>query len=50
VARRRRDRRARTNEPQRIPGRPSHGCIRMPNRKIRQLVRRMKIGTPLEIR
>ena len=39
-----------TNEPQRIPGRPSHGCIRMPNHKIRQLVRRMKIGTPLEIR
>jgi hypothetical protein len=39
-----------TNQPGLIPGRPSHGCIRLPNRKIRQLVRRMKIGTPLEIR
>jgi hypothetical protein len=39
-----------TNQPGLIPGRPSHGCIRLPNRKIRQLVKRMQIGTPLEIR
>jgi hypothetical protein len=38
-----------TNQPALIPGRPSHGCIRMPNRKIRQLVRRMPIGTPVRI-
>jgi hypothetical protein len=38
-----------TNQPQLIPGRPSHGCIRMPNRKIRQLVRRMPVGTPVRI-
>jgi hypothetical protein len=38
-----------TNEPALIPGRPSHGCIRLPNRKIRQLVKRMPIGTPVEI-
>ena len=38
-----------TNEPSLIPGRPSHGCIRVPNRKIRQLARRMPIGTPVRI-
>jgi hypothetical protein len=38
-----------TNQPELIPGRPSHGCIRMPNAKIRQLVRRMPIGTPVRI-
>jgi L,D-transpeptidase-like protein len=38
-----------TDQPSLIPGRPSHGCIRMPNRKIRQLVRRMPIGTPVRI-
>lgn len=39
-----------TNQPQLIPGRPSHGCIRMPNRKIRKLVRLMPIGTPITIK
>jgi len=38
-----------TNEPRLIPGRPSHGCIRMRNDRIRQLVRLMPLGTPVEI-
>ena len=39
-----------TNEPYLIPGRPSHGCIRVPNRAISQLARLMPIGTPVWIR
>ena len=39
-----------TNQPQLIPGRPSHGCIRVPNHKIRQLARLMPIGTPVEVK
>jgi hypothetical protein len=39
-----------TNEPSLIPGRPSHGCIRVPNRQIRRLARLMPIGTPVRIR
>lgn len=39
-----------TNQPGLIPGRPSHGCIRVPNRRIRRLVRLMPIGTPVRIR
>lgn len=38
-----------TDQPQLIPGRPSHGCIRVPNRKIRQLVKLMPLGTPIRI-
>jgi hypothetical protein len=38
-----------TNQPRLIPGRPSHGCVRVPNRKIRSLGRLMPIGTPVEI-
>ncbi|HVF79237.1 MAG TPA: L,D-transpeptidase [Solirubrobacteraceae bacterium] len=38
-----------TNQPQLIPGRPSHGCVRVPNYKINQLARLMPIGTPLQI-
>ena len=38
-----------TNRPQLIPGRPSHGCIRVPNRKILQLVTLMPLGTPIRI-
>jgi hypothetical protein len=38
-----------TNEPGLIPGRPSHGCIRLRNAKIRRLWRLMPIGTPLRI-
>jgi hypothetical protein len=39
-----------TNEPALIPGRPSHGCIRLRNSKITQLWRLMPVGTPLRIR
>jgi lipoprotein-anchoring transpeptidase ErfK/SrfK len=39
-----------TNQPWLIPGRPSHGCIRVPNAAIRRLARRMPIGTPVRIR
>ena len=38
-----------TNEPQLIPGRPSHGCIRMRNRDITRLWRMISLGTPIEI-
>lgn len=39
-----------TSEPLLIPGRPSHGCIRVRNRAVRHLWRLMPIGTPLLIR
>jgi L,D-transpeptidase-like protein len=39
-----------TNQPHLIPGRPSHGCIRVPNRAIRRLYRLMPIGTPMRVR
>jgi hypothetical protein len=38
-----------TNEPALIPGRPSHGCIRMHNDDILRLGRLLPIGTPLRI-
>ena len=38
-----------TNEPNLIPGRPSHGCIRLKNKDILRLNRLMKPGTPLII-
>jgi hypothetical protein len=38
-----------TNAPQLIPGRPSHGCIRVPNRKILQLAKKLPLGTPVII-
>jgi L,D-transpeptidase catalytic domain len=38
-----------TNEPGLIPGRPSHGCIRMRNRDVLRLGRLMPVGTPLRI-
>ena len=38
-----------TNEPGLIPGRPSHGCVRVPNPKIRRLARLLPIGTPVLI-
>ena len=38
-----------TNQPGLIPGRPSHGCIRVRNGPIRQLARLMPIGTPVSI-
>src|SRR4051794_21710150 len=39
-----------TNEPNLVPGRPSHGCIRMHNKDILRLSRLMKPGTPLLIK
>ena len=39
-----------TNQPGLIPGRPSHGCIRMKNRDILRLGRLLRVGTPLRIR
>jgi L,D-transpeptidase catalytic domain len=38
-----------TNQPALIPGRPSHGCIRVPNSNIRRLARLMPVGTPVHI-
>lgn len=38
-----------TNQPGLIPGRPSHGCIRVPNRAITRLWQLMPIGTPVSI-
>lgn len=39
-----------TDEPQLIPGRVSHGCIRMRNDDIIRLAALMPVGTPLTIR
>jgi len=39
-----------TNEPDLIPGRPSHGCIRVPNPALGRLYRLMAIGTPMQVR
>jgi hypothetical protein len=39
-----------TSEPSLIPGRPSHGCIRVRNRAVRRLWHLMPVGTPLLIR
>jgi hypothetical protein len=38
-----------TNQPGLIPGRPSHGCVRVRNDKITKLARLMPIGTPVRI-
>ena len=38
-----------TNQPQLIPGRPSHGCIRLKNRDIARLYRLAPRGTPVHI-
>jgi hypothetical protein len=38
-----------TNAPQLIPGRVSHGCIRLRNHDILRLARLMPVGTPLTI-
>jgi hypothetical protein len=38
-----------TNEPQLIPGRPSHGCIRMRNWDIARLWHLIALGTPIVI-
>ena len=38
-----------TDEPQLIPGRPSHGCVRMRNANITRLWKLIAVGTPIEI-
>lgn len=38
-----------TNEPSLIPGRPSHGCIRLRNPDITRLWHLIQLGTPIEI-
>jgi hypothetical protein len=39
-----------TNQPSLIPGRPSHGCIRVPNGNISRLAKLMPVGTPVRIK
>jgi hypothetical protein len=39
-----------TDEPERLPGRVSHGCIRMRNEDILRLAKLMPVGTPVTIR
>lgn len=39
-----------TDQPQLIPGDPSHGCIRLRNSDITTLWHLLKIGTPIDIR
>jgi L,D-transpeptidase catalytic domain len=39
-----------TNQPALLPGRVSHGCVRLRNADIRRLARLMPVGTPLTIR
>ena len=39
-----------TDRPELIPGRISHGCVRMRNADIRRLARLMPLGTPITIR
>jgi hypothetical protein len=39
-----------TNEPQILPGRVSHGCVRLRNADIVRLAKLMPVGTPLTIR
>jgi hypothetical protein len=38
-----------TSEPQLIPGRPSHGCVRLRNQAITRLVELLPLGTPVRI-
>jgi lipoprotein-anchoring transpeptidase ErfK/SrfK len=38
-----------TNEPQLVPGRVSHGCVRLRNEDILRLARLMQVGTPVTI-
>jgi lipoprotein-anchoring transpeptidase ErfK/SrfK len=39
-----------TDEPELVPGRISHGCVRFRNRDILELGRLMQVGTPVTIR
>ena len=39
-----------TSQPGLIPGRPSHGCVRLRNADIRVLAKRLPLGAPVRIR
>ena len=39
-----------TDQPQLIPGRPSHGCVRVRNADMAPLYKLTPIGTPITIR
>lgn len=39
-----------TNQPELVPGRISHGCVRLRNVDILRLARLLPVGTPIEIR
>jgi lipoprotein-anchoring transpeptidase ErfK/SrfK len=39
-----------TNEPDLLPGRVSHGCVRLRNADIRRLAALLPLGTPLSVR
>jgi lipoprotein-anchoring transpeptidase ErfK/SrfK len=39
-----------TDQPRLIPGRPSHGCVRLRNADIRHLARHLPVGAPVRIR
>ena len=39
-----------TSEPELIPGRPSHGCIRVKNPDVEKLWAKIKLGTPILVR
>lgn len=39
-----------TDQPGLIPGRVSHGCVRVRNKALKGLYRRIRIGTPIQIR
>jgi lipoprotein-anchoring transpeptidase ErfK/SrfK len=38
-----------TNQPELVPGRVSHGCIRLRNEDILRLARLLPVGTPVKI-
>jgi lipoprotein-anchoring transpeptidase ErfK/SrfK len=39
-----------TNQPEILPGRVSHGCIRLRNPDILRLASLMRVGTPVTVR
>lgn len=39
-----------TDRPDLVPGRPSHGCVRLRNDDVTALWRRVKVGTPVLVR
>jgi len=39
-----------TDQPQLIPGRPSHGCVRVRNNDMARLYKLTPVGTPIDIR